>query len=165
MADIGALGASAALLLTAVEGTDLPSIAGGAAGRTLAPPPPRGVPAENGEDAEDADATPTARTSRFADEEPLWSARNARAASYVATVSVAEAVSAAYGEPLAEAVELARARWLLAAAAAAAPKARGVDVETDAVFFAAAGSAPDAAAPGGEGGGGGDADSSETSSV
>ena len=166
MADIGALGVSAALLLTAVEGTDLPSIAGGAAGRTLAPPPPRGVPAENGEDGEDADATPTSPPGppRFADDEPLWSARNARAASYVATVSVAEAVSAAYGEPLAEAVELARARWLLAAAAAAAPKARGVDVETDAVFFAAAGSASDAAAPGGEGGGGGDADSSETSS-
>ena len=127
MADIGALGVSAALLLTAVEGTDLPSIAGGAAGRTLAPPPPRGVPAENGEDGEDADATPTSPPDRrgFADDEPLWSARNARAASYVATVSVAEAVSAAYGEPLAEAVELARARWLLAAAAAAAPKARG----------------------------------------
>ena len=164
MADIGALGVSAALLLTAVEGTDLPSIAGGAAGRTLAPPPPRGVPAENGEDAEDADATPTSPPGppRFADEEPLWSARNARAASYVATVPVAEAVSAAYGEPLAEAVELARARWLLAAAAAAAPKARGVDVETDAVFFARGGVRRRAAAPGGEGGGGGDADSSET---
>jgi hypothetical protein len=59
MADAGALGVSAALLLAAVEGADLPSIAGGAAGRTLAPPPPR--PAEIAGDA----ATPaTPRTPR-----------------------------------------------------------------------------------------------------
>jgi hypothetical protein len=61
MADAGALGVSAALLLAAVEGADLPSIAGGAAGRTLAPPPPR--PAEIAGDA----ATPRRRGRRGGD--------------------------------------------------------------------------------------------------
>ena len=127
MADVGALGVDAARCRTLSPPDLRPAREAPPTTSALAPPPPRGVPAENGEDGRTADATPDSAPGppRQADDEPpVPSAERARRAARA--TSVAEpAVSAAYAEPLAQAVELARARWLLAAAAAAAAEGAG----------------------------------------
>ena len=137
LVELGALGPAASLLIEVMEGTNVPSIAGGEGGRSLALTPDRGddEPAAGGAEGDSGDTFPETGPPRFVDSEPLWSKGNQRVTKYVSSCEIAPSTRTVYGEQLTHVVELARARWLVAVAAAAAPIATGADADRDEVFF------------------------------
>ena len=141
LVDLGNLGTAANVLIDVIEGRGVPSISGGGGGRFLADVPDRGsddmAGGENteGDESSGTPAFPELGPPRFIDSEPLWSEGNQRCAKYFQTFKLADGTKHVYGDELTLTVELTRARWLVQVAASSAPKAFGVDAETDFTFF------------------------------